>query len=145
MSGIGDGAARRDADAGTTLIEALAVVAITTVVSLVAFPRMQQSFLSMAQRQTLAAVAERLREARAAALGRDTPVSFVADGRSYGLSLGAASPVPSGIAVFVDGGRRVVFYGDGTSSGGVVRVRGGAQTLAVRITPDAGFVAADKP
>jgi general secretion pathway protein H len=145
MSATGEAAKRLRADAGTTLIEALAVVTITTVVSLVAFPRMQQSFLSMAQRQTVASVAERLREARAAALEHDAPVSFVANGQSYGLSVGAASPVPSGVGVYVDGGRRVVFYGDGTSSGGVVRVRAGQRATAVRIAPTAGFVTADRP
>jgi type II secretory pathway pseudopilin PulG len=140
MSAAGD-------DAGTTLIEALAVVAITAAVSLIAFPRMQQSFLALAQRQTATAVAERLRETRAWAVSRDTPVIFAAasGGRGYGPSTLPASPTPPGVAVFVDAPGRIAFFGDGSSTGGVVRVRAGARrVLAVRVAPTGGAVAADR-
>lgn len=134
-------------DAGTTLVEALAVVAITTVVSLIAFPRMQQGFLAMAQRETLATVAERLRETRAMAMQRDGQAIFAAanNGLSYGSSSGRASPTPPGVAVFVDRPGRIAFFGDGSSTGGVVRIRAGVRTLAVRVAPTSGAVAADRP
>jgi Tfp pilus assembly protein FimT len=134
------------ADSGTTLIEALAVVAITTMVSLVAFPRMQQGFLAMSQRQTVAAVTERLRETRAWAMRRDSPAVFAVarDGSRYGSSNAPASPLPTGVGVFVDGGGRIAFFGDGSSTGGVVRVRASAKTMAVRVAPTGGAVAADR-
>ena len=48
----------RARDGGTTLIEALVVVAITVLVSLVAFPRLQQALVTLSQRQTASVVAE---------------------------------------------------------------------------------------
>jgi len=63
MSEIGDPGAH-SADAGTTLIEALVVVTITAMVSFIGFPKLQQGFLTLAQHQTVAVVAERLRGAR---------------------------------------------------------------------------------
>lgn len=139
-------AGEKAGDAGTTLIEALAVVAITTVVSLIAFPRMQQSFLTLSRRQTATAVAERLRETRAWAISRDAPVIFAAanGGRGYGPSTLQASPTPPGVTVFIDPPGRIAFFGDGSSTGGVVKVRSGGRLLAVRVAPTGGAVVADR-
>ncbi|MBA3811689.1 MAG: prepilin-type N-terminal cleavage/methylation domain-containing protein, partial [Caulobacteraceae bacterium] len=81
-----EGARGRDRQSGTTLVEALVVVAITALVSLIGFPRLQQGLTRLSQRQTVSAEAERLREARAGALRGDRSVTFkvAANGRAYG-------------------------------------------------------------
>jgi len=142
MSETGRGPRRSKAEAGTTLIEALVVVTITTMVSLIAFPKMQQGYLSLAQRQTIAVVAERLREARVEAMRRDSPVSFSVsiDGKVFGATAGAAARTPPGVVVSTGVGR-IVFYGDGTATGGVVRVRAANRVMNVTITPLSGTVA----
>ncbi len=144
MSATGDGRASLAADAGTTLIEAIVVVAITALVALIGFPQMNQALTTLTQRQTVAVVAARLREARAEALSRDAAVVFSvsADGGGYatggaitrappGISLGSKTPIPEGVA----------FYGDGSSTGGEVFVTAGRRTSTITVTPLTGVVA----
>lgn len=133
---------RHDRQSGTTLVEALVVVAITALVSLIGFPRLQQGLTRLAQRQTVSAVAERLREARAAALRGDRPVAFrvAANGRAYGWTGGARWAVPSGIAVGPGGGS-IAFFADGSSNGGAVWILAGRRPLYVQVAPATGAVA----
>ncbi len=129
-------------DAGTTLIEALVVVAITALVSLIGFPRLQQGITRLSQRQTVSAVAERLREARAGALRGDRPTTFqvAANGRAYGWSGGRRWGVPPGIAVGPGGGS-ISFFADGSSNGGAVWILAGRRPLYVQVAPATGAVA----
>ena len=87
-------------------------------------------------------MAERLRDARIAAMARDGAVTFVvsADGRSFGA--GALAQSPAGVAVTASGGRdgRIAFFGDGTSTGGVVRVRAARRVIDVTVAPLSGSV-----
>ncbi len=141
MSATGDDAAP-SAQAGTTLVEALAVVAITALVAMIGFPRMQQGLLTLAQRQTVSAVAARLRQSRAEALRHDAPVIFTvaADGRAYGEPGGIPVPAPPGVTLSTSTGR-IAFFGDGSSSGGLVWVSGGRRAIAVIVSAPAGAVA----
>ena len=128
--------------AGTTLIEALVVVAITALVSLIGFPRLQQGLLTLSQRQTVSAVAVRLREARAGALRSDRPAVFAiaANGRAYGWSGGPRWAAPAGIALAPAGGA-ITFFTDGSSTGGAVWVVAPHRRLSVWVTPATGAVA----
>ncbi len=149
MSETGDAAGQNAppfaSQAGTTLIEALVVVAITTMVALIGFPRMQQGLLTLAQRQTVSVVAARLRQARAEALRRDMPVVFAIapDGRAYGASDGGLAQAPVGVSLTTPSGPggRILFHGDGSSSGGAVWVSAGRRTIAVLIGAPGGDVA----
>jgi type II secretory pathway pseudopilin PulG len=155
MSGTGDAAVRlskpscRREESGTTLIETLVVVAITTLVSLIALPQLRQSLLILSQRQAVAVVAARLRLARAQALREDAPIAFAVAprGDGYGVIGGATTPTPPGVTVSIlrgtsAPGGRIVFYGDGSASGGVVAVSAGRRTFRVYVSPGAGSVAA---
>jgi len=137
-------------DSGTTLIETLVVVAITTLVSLIALPQMRQGLLTLSQRQAVAVVTARLRLARAQALRQDAPVAFTVapGGGAYGVLGGVATPTPPGVTVSIPQGAaarsgRIVFYGDGSASGGVVAVSAGRRTLRVFVNPGAGWVAVE--
>ncbi len=149
MSETGDAAGQSAppfaSQAGTTLIEALVVVAITTMVALIGFPRMQQGLLTLAQRQTVSVVAARLRQARAEALRRDTPVVFAIapDGRAYRASNGGLVQTPDGVSLTTPSGPggRILFHGDGSSSGGAVWISAGRRTIAVLIGAPGGDVA----
>ena len=145
MSGTGEAAA---SDSGTTLIETLVVVAVTALVALIGLPQMRQALLTLSQRQAVSVVAARLRLARAQALREDAPVAFVvaADGTSYGVLGGVATPTPPGVTVSIPRGDaaasgRIVFYGDGSASGGAVGVSAGRRTMRVFVGPGAGAVA----
>ncbi len=143
MSGTGEAAA---SDSGTTLIETLVVVAITALVALIGLPQMRQGLLTLSQRQAVAVVAARLRLARAQALREDAPVAFAvaADGAAYGVVGSVPTPTPPGVTVSIPRGLssgRIVFYGDGSASGGAVAISAGRRTLRVIVSPDAGAVA----
>jgi type II secretory pathway pseudopilin PulG len=144
MSATGDQGPRLTSESGTTLIEALAVVAITALTALIGYPHLERSFLVLAQRQTSALVAERLRQARAEARRRDQPVALIvaADGRSFGLSMGPSIPAPLGVTVTARATNSgpIEFYGDGTSNGGRVLVSAGQWTVPVTVMPQAGVV-----
>ena len=145
---LGTGDAARRPDSGTTLIETLVVVAVTTLVALIGLPQMRQGLLTLSQRQAVAVVAARLRLARAQALRQDAPVAFAvaSDGAAYGVIGGTPTPTPPGVTVSIPqggsvGSGRITFYGDGSASGGVVAVSAGRRTLRVFVSPGAGAVA----
>ena len=145
-AGESPGSGRRQS--GTTLIEALVVVAITGMVAMVGFPRMQQGLAILSQRQTVAIIAARLRQARADALRADGAAVFVisADGRAYGEAPGPYDRTPAGV-VLTSGpsntrsARTITFFGDGSSSGGTVWVATGHRVVPVIVAPGAGAVA----
>ena len=143
MSATGDLGQRLPPQAGTTLIEALVVVAITTMVALIGFPQLQQGLLALSQHQAVAVVAARLRQARADALRGDLPVVFQAspDGQAYGVSNGPVARPPPGVTVEMSSERRaIVFFGDGSSSGGRVMVRTARRVTPVNVMADTGVV-----
>jgi type II secretory pathway pseudopilin PulG len=145
MSATGDGAGGLRGDAGTTLIEALVVVAVTAMATLIVFPALRQGFGALAGRQTVAVVAARLRQARAQALRGDQPVTFFVDEneRDYGVMGGAVERVPPGVTLVAAdaAARRIGFYGDGSSSGGLIGVRAGGRATLVAVAPVSGAVA----
>ena len=143
MSATGDFRPRLSSQAGTTLIEALVVVAITTMVALIGFPQLQQSLVALSQRQAVAVVAARLRQAHADALRSDLPVVFQAstDGQTYGVANGPAARPPPGVTVDITSEHRaIVFFGDGSSSGGRIMVRTTHRVTPVNVMADTGAV-----
>ena len=138
MSGTGRHSQR---DKGTTLIEALVVVAITALVSLLCFPRLQQARLTLSQRETAATLAARLREARATSVLNDRPVVFGvwANGHLYGWRNAAAATAPGVYLTAVNG--PISFYSDGSSSGGAIWVTAGRRSYLVGVDPGNGSVA----
>jgi type II secretory pathway pseudopilin PulG len=136
MSAAGSAAAQ----AGTTLIEALAAVALIGFVSMIAFPRLQQSLTAFSQRATEAEVAARLRQTRADAVRLDRPRLFEVadDGRGYGASGWPFMRVAAGIELNASG--PITFFGDGSSSGGQVFVSAGKRSLGLAVQPSTGRV-----
>jgi type II secretory pathway component PulJ len=126
-----------------TLIEVLAAVAVTTLVSLILFLNLQPQMLIYAQHQVVSVVAERLREAHAGALAADQPVAFAVapNGRALGVSGMAPALTPRGVGLSSPGGRVIVFFGDGSSNGGVIWVTAANRSIPVWVVPATGAVA----
>jgi Tfp pilus assembly protein FimT len=127
-------------EAGTTLIEALVVVAITALVTMIGFPRLQQGLQTLSRRQTATAVMERLREARATAMLTDRPVVFsvTANGRLYGWR-GQTALAGPGVYLAAASGP-IAFYADGSSSGGAVWVTATRRSYLVGVDAANGAV-----
>jgi general secretion pathway protein H len=151
MSAAGEARPRLSSDAGTTLVEALVVVTLTVMVGAIVLPAVGQSLMTLGRRQAVAVVAARLREARAGALRHDAPVVFsiAANGAAYGTSDGEVSPTPPGVTLSIPRpdnlgrGGRIIFYGDGSSTGGSVAVSGGQRTTRIFVAPLGGAVAVE--
>jgi len=104
-------------------------------VAAVAFPRMQQGLLVLSQHQAVAVVTARVREARAEALRRDAAVAFVvgADGRSYQVTGETPVGTPTGVTLTAAPAGGIAFYGDGSSSGGEIRIHAGRRAMTVSV------------
>lgn len=126
-----------------TLIEVLTAVAVTTLVSLLLLTNVQPQLLTYAQHQTVSVVAERLREAHAGALARDGPVAAAvgAGGRALGVSNMSPTLAPPGVGLSSPGGRVIIFFGDGSSTGGVVWVTAKGRSTPVWVVAATGSVA----
>ncbi len=126
-----------------TLIEILAAVAVTTLVSLLLLTNLQPQMLVYAQHQTVSVVGERLREAHAGALARDGPVAAAVGARGRALGVTGMNPAvtPPGVALSSPGGRVIVFFGDGSSTGGVVWVTAAGRSIPVWVVAATGSVA----
>ena len=123
----------------------LVVVAILGLIAGIGFPEMRQQLATLAQHQTVATIAARLRGARAEALRRDAPVTFAIsrDGTGFASTGGRVDRTPDGVVLAVSPAQRggLVFYGDGSSSGGSVWVGGGRRITRVDVTAGTGIVA----
>lgn len=133
------------ADSGITLIEMLVVLAIIGLVYALAMPTWRGPVRSAELRAAALNLTSHLRAARAAAIARgratgitiDVPnrryVSEV-DGRVYELpaSFGVSVRAADGLTQHRDAAR-ILFFADGSSSGGNVRLQSGGRAVEVGI------------
>ncbi|HUO99060.1 MAG TPA: GspH/FimT family pseudopilin [Rhizomicrobium sp.] len=134
-------------DRGTTLIEALAVLAIAAIIATIAFPRVQSMIAQAMFRQSESVVLAEIRTAHAAAMRNGAPVTFDVsdDGSQFGLNQEMTHRLPAGYVLSLDSSGALTFYPDGTASGGNVTLTGAARSLAVAVDPDNSAVAAVTP
>lgn len=132
---------------GFTLIEMLVVLAILGLIGGLAFPRLQQAVRTQEFRAAGSTVAAMLREARARAVRSGRPVRFAAspDGSGYSSDGGAGATFPSPIELSVAPAGTIVFYGDGSSSGGSAVVAVDQRRLRFTVEPATGLFRATSP
>ncbi|MGC1305141.1 MAG: GspH/FimT family pseudopilin [Caulobacteraceae bacterium] len=113
-------------EAGTTLIEALVVVSISAMIGAIVFPELQRGLASAAFAEGVSGVRADLRIARAQALSSGEPVQIevAADGRSYGWTPGPERGLVGGLSLS-PAGPAVLFYPDGSASGGELALSNG--------------------
>lgn len=134
----------RAREAGFTLLEALVVVTIAASVSALIFPSLQRTLTALSLRQSASVFTARLRGARGQAMREARPVAVAAaaDGASYGWTGARAQPLPGAVRLATAGGKPLVFYPDGSSSGGTAVVAGGARRIPVTVDAATGAVTA---
>ena len=144
---------RRDGDAGFTLIEVLAVLAILGLMAGLVATRGPQRSAAVDLRAAAAQVAGALRLARTQAIAGNNPVAVLLDPAAHALRVGAAAPrrLPSGLLVSVisitePGRPAITFAPDGSSTGGRVELAAGARRMQVGVDWLTGRVSvADAP
>ena len=116
---------------GFTLIEMLVVLAILGLIGGLAFPRLQQASQMQAFRTAGSTLSAMLREARARALRTGTPIRVLG-----GAARPADIPPPMTVAAPPGG---IVFYGDGSSTGGTAVLEAASGRLRYDIEPATGL------
>jgi general secretion pathway protein H len=144
------------AEEGSSLIELLVVLAILALVAAIALPGARMPGQQPSLRLVAADIATRLRAARSLAIAQQREVAFAFDTetRTYGVAgLGAPRAVPSTVDVSVTTARqyvrnageaRLVFYSDGTSSGGTIRLSVQQQQVSIGVAWLTGAVHIDR-
>lgn len=137
--------AQRRSDSGITLIEMLVVLAIVGLLYALAMPAWRSPVRSTELRAAALNLTSHLRAARAAAIarGRATGITIDVPNRRYTSEFdGRVYALPSDFGVSVraaDGltqhrdAARILFFADGSSSGGHVRLQSGGRTVEVGI------------
>jgi general secretion pathway protein H len=139
------GSGLADCDRGTSLIEVLVVMAILVLVAVVALPsqRGPRPVYSLAAVAT--DLAARLRAARATALSenRDVVFSYDAETRTYVVEgTGPPQRLPPETDLSITTARqfvrdaqeaRLLFFADGTSSGGTIKLAHAQQSITISI------------
>jgi len=128
-------------EAGFTAIELLVVMAGLALLSALALPWYSGAADALRFRTAMRGVAADLRQARNVALGGGAPVelAFDPEGHGYGLAGGAWIALPTGLVLgWADGPLarapfRLIFFPDGSATGGELRLAGPRQAAIVRI------------
>lgn len=133
---------RRAAEAGFTLLELMAALAIAGLLAWLALPTLARPpgpTPDMVARDLQSA----LRDTRAQALATGGPAVFLLDvaGHRYAAAGAPAVPLPAtmGVSLHTDaalaagGAGRILFYPDGGASGGVLRVERGGRVATLTV------------
>ena len=129
-------------DAGMTLLEALVVMGLMALVATLAFPNIERTLGFLQLRETTGTLVANLRIARSDAVrsGQDVEFRVAPDGKSYGWSEGEARAVPGQVIVRALKGTTIVFYSDGTTSGGELEALADGRRISVEVDEATGAV-----
>ncbi len=129
-------------ESGFTLLEMLVVMGLMTLIAMVAAPNIERELGFMQLRETAAALRANLRVVRSDALRSNQQVAFSlsSDGKGYAWSEGETRRVPGQVELRMPKGQTILFYGDGTSSGGTVLVSLGSREIAMAVDAATGAV-----
>lgn len=136
MSAAGD-------ESGMTLLEALVVMGLMALVATIAFPNMERALSLLQLRETAGALTANLQLAHSDALKSGQAISFTLspDGTSYSWSEGEVRHAPGHISLHMPGGgSSILFYSDGTSSGGAVTASADGREISVAVDEATGVV-----
>jgi general secretion pathway protein H len=146
------GGKRSAADSGITLVEVLVVLAILALIAAVALPSVRLPSRGAPLGLIATDITAKLRAARVAAITQNREIAFAFDAgaRTYAVEgTGPAEALPPGTALSITTARqlvrgsevaRLVFFPDGTSSGGTIRLTYERRTVAITVAWLTGVV-----
>lgn len=133
---------RTGSERGATLIEVMVALAILALVGAMAYPNMDRGFAQMQFRRATEQLSADLRSARGLALtsGRAVALALSGDGQGYDPGTGAVRRAVDGVRF--SGSARVVFFADGSTTGGIIAIAGtrGSRRAEVMVDPATGAV-----
>lgn len=122
---------------GATLIELMVALAILALAGAIAFPTMDRGFAQAQFRRTAEALSADLRVTRGLALvaGRPVALSLAGDGGGWQSGAGVNRHAPD--SVRLSGSTRILFFPDGSNSGGAIALTGTTGNRRAEIVVDA--------
>lgn len=143
-------AGNHDPQAGYVLIEVIAVLAVAGLIVLLALPEISHSTSLSAVHALLSRSGATLKDARSLAISRNTNVAAIFDRYNRSLSMqGERVDYPKDLEISVtaggscrsEGGRvEIIFAGDGTNCGAILRIAKARQIFRLRVNWLTGYV-----
>ncbi|HEY4078738.1 MAG TPA: GspH/FimT family pseudopilin [Rhizomicrobium sp.] len=129
-------------ECGVTLLEMLVAMAIMAMVGALTFPALDNAIAALTFRGSIDLMERDLYDARAAAIVSQRPVIVTSsrDGQTYGQTGMRPRRAPAGIS-FAIAPSAIVFFGDGSSSGGALVIQRSAQRALISVDSTTGAVA----
>jgi len=129
-------------ESGFTLLEMLVVIGLMTLITMAVAPNIEHMLNLMQLRETAGALQANLRVVRSDALRSDQQVVFSLspDGKGYGWSEGETRRVPGDVELRMSKGQTILFYGDGTSSGGDIQASSSGRGISIVVDAATGAV-----
>jgi|HubBroStandDraft_6_1064221.scaffolds.fasta_scaffold377155_3 type II secretion system protein H len=129
-------------ESGFTLLEILVVMGLMALIAMVAAPDIEHALDLMQLRETAGALQANLRVIRSDALRSDQPVVFSlsSDRKGYAWSEGEVRRLPAQIELRMSKAQTILFYGDGTSTGGTIQASSGGRSISIVVDAATGAV-----
>jgi prepilin-type N-terminal cleavage/methylation domain-containing protein len=137
----------RPRQAGFTLIEMLAVLAITAAIAALVFPSFERAMDAAALSRAASWLQGDLRWARGRALatGVAQTIALASDGSAWAWSGGDARRLPTPVRVTLASTAPIAFFRDGSAVGGTLALSAGGRAAVVYVTTAGVIYAPESP
>jgi type II secretory pathway pseudopilin PulG len=133
-------------DSGTTLLELLVVIGLMSLIAMIGVPDFEHEMDLLQLKEAASTIQSNLRIVRSDALRSNQPVTFSlsGDGKGYGWSEGETRRVPGQVELRMSKGQSILFYGDGTTTGGAVVASSGGREISIVVDDATGAVSTER-
>jgi general secretion pathway protein H len=123
----------RQQESGYTLLELLVVIAILSLITALAAPAVTRTLAGTTINADARRLAEDLRQLKRIAEERQQTIIVSSDGTGLKIDPAAGIPLPTADTALADREHPLVYFADGTTSGGTLRISEDGRSLVVDV------------